>query len=221
MPSKNNTFILFLGVFLLLFLLLHILDMLNLVSFYDKFSFLIKQEPTVIESNEYPTEIDKISLENLKNKLLEKEEELANKEQELKQKSDNLSSKESQVEGLYNNLLVEKKRLNQLTEDLQSRNKKVAELANKVKNMPPDKAVEMMKNWQHFDIIDVLREVDKQSDLEGTNSITPYLLTLFEPTERSIITRKMLLTDPIETQDSVSPDVEEDFTPKLPPANTD
>ena len=59
--------------------------------------------------------------------------------------------------------------------------------------MPPEKAVEMMVNWRDFDIIDVLRQMDRNAAATGTPSITPFLLTLFTPERRAEIARKMLL----------------------------
>ena len=70
---------------------------------------------------------------------------------------------------------------------------KMKDLAEKVRNMPPVKAQEMMQSWRDFDIIDVMRQMDKDAEVEGTSSIVPYLLTLFQPDRRAEITRKMML----------------------------
>jgi hypothetical protein len=44
--------------------------------------------------------------------------------------------------------------------------------------MPPQKAQEMMQSWRDFDIIDVMRQMDKDAELEGNPSIVPYLLNV-------------------------------------------
>ena len=38
-----------------------------------------------------------------------------------------------------------------------------------------------------------MRQMDKDAETEGTASIVPYLLTLFQPDRRAEITRKMML----------------------------
>ncbi|MBL8034197.1 MAG: hypothetical protein JNJ69_10880 [Leptospiraceae bacterium] len=88
---------------------------------------------------------------------------------------------------------AEKEKFSVAQKEWEDRQKKVKDLAEKVRNMPPQKAQEMMQSWRDFDIIDVMRQMDKDAETEGTASIVPYLLTLFQPDRRAEITRKMML----------------------------
>jgi flagellar protein FlbB len=90
-------------------------------------------------------------------------------------------------------LKAEKEKFVAAQKEWEDRQKKVKDLAEKVRNMPPQKAQEMMQNWRDFDIIDVMRQMDKDAEVEGNASIVPYLLTLFQPDRRAEITRKMML----------------------------
>ena len=76
--------------------------------------------------------------------------------------------------------------------DKESRLAKIKVLANKIANMPPPKAKELLENWPDQDIIDVLKQMDKDAEEEGTNTITTYLLTLFDEKRRAVITNKWL-----------------------------
>lgn len=155
------------------------------------------KNPVRVEDRDLPTEIEKIEYQKWEERLLEKEEKLANREEALLANKEKLERENSEVAELRKGILEERKKLATLTRDWEDRQKKVKDLAQKVKNMPPEKAQEMMRNWKDFDIIDVMRQMDKDAETEGSTSIVPYLLTLFTPERRAQITRKMLLP-PIE-----------------------
>jgi hypothetical protein len=44
-------------------------------------------------------------------------------------------------------------------------------------------------------VIDILREMEKQSQIEGTQSLVSYLLSLMDPKRASVIQKKMLNMD--------------------------
>jgi len=58
-------------------------------------------------------------------------------------------------------------------------------LANKIANMPPEQSVLIMVNWDEPLIIDVLRQMDADSEAAGKMSITAYLLTKFPNKEQA------------------------------------
>ena len=181
-------FILFFSMVLIYFL--HSNGVINASEYLP---FLKAQNPERIEDKDYPTEIEKLSFQKWEERLLEQEEKLAAKAAELETSGSDLEKKISEVEELKKGIQAERRKLALLTKDWEDRQKKVRDLADKVRNMPPEKAVEMMQNWRDFDIIDVMRQMDKDAETDGNTSIVPYLLTLFTPDRRAEITRKMLL----------------------------
>ncbi|MGV3667660.1 MAG: periplasmic-type flagellar collar protein FlbB, partial [Leptospira bouyouniensis] len=100
----------------------------------------------------------------------------------------------------------DKERLEELKEGIQRKEKEMAEkvkkdnaraekvkvLANKVANMPPESARDMLINWPDYDIIEVFEQMDRDAEEDGRQTITTYLLTLFPAERRSVISNKWL-----------------------------
>ena len=194
---KTKILFLFLTILFLTSLLLYFLDFSGTINISENFNLLSESNPLVVEDKEYPTEVDKLAIEKQREKLIELEEQLATKELNLETKENLLVQKEEKIKEIRKGIQEERKRLMLIARDLQDRQKKVKDLATKIRNMPPNKAVKIMENWKHFQIIEVIRQIDIDSDKEGISSISPYLLALFKPEESAEITRKMLL-QPIE-----------------------
>lgn len=193
MTNQRLAVVLVLLIIFLSFSIFYFLDLIGVLKAEKVFPFLQAKNPPVIDDSAYPLEMEKLELQKLQDKLAEKEEELARREKELQDKTLETEQKLKEIAELKEGILAERKKLEMLTRDFEDRQKKIKELANKVINMPPEKAREMMQNWRDFDIIEVLRQIDKDAEAEGNPSITPYLLTLFPPERRAEITRKMLL----------------------------
>ena len=200
--ARSRIFFLIFVISFLSLILVYFLNRVGLIQVSDVLSFAFEENPKIIQDTEYPLEVEKLELEKEKQRLLEQEERLAMKEIDLENKENLLEQQLQEIKEVRKGIQEERKRLTLIARDLQDRKEKVRDLASKVRNMPPEKAVEMMENWKHFDIIEVIRQIDSDSDREGVPSITPFLLTLFSPEERAEITRKMLL-QPVElnTQD--------------------
>ena len=180
-------------------LLTFVLDKVGVINVSHYLKYLQPKNPEKLEDMEYPGEVDKVAYQKMAEKLQEKEEQLAQKEEKLKEQTDNINNQQTEINAVKKNIEVERDALKLLAQDLSNRDKKVRDIASKVMNMPPEKAVEMMNNWRDFDIIDVLHKMDKLSEEEGVAQITPYLLTLFTPERRAEISRKMLLP-PVEQE---------------------
>lgn len=193
MSQKRFVLFLFLVIFLFSGGLLYFLDYTGVIRLADIFPFMAGKNPVRVEDREFPTEVEKAEFRKWEDKLLEREEALTKKEAELKGKEGEVDSRQREIRELQEGIAAERKKLAMLTKDWDDRQKKIRDLAEKVRNMPPEKAREMMQNWRDFDVIDVMRQMDKDAATEGTASITPYLLTLFTPERRAEITRKMLL----------------------------
>ena len=190
---RSRIFFLIFVISFLSLVLVYFLNRVGLIQVSDVLSFIVEENPKIVQDTEYPSEVEKLELEKQKQRLLEREERLATKEIGLESKENLLEQQLQEIQEVRKGIQEERKRLTLIARDLQDRKKKVRDLADKVRNMPPEKAVEMMENWKHFDIIEVIRQIDSDSDREGVPSITPFLLTLFSPKERAEITRKMLL----------------------------
>jgi flagellar protein FlbB len=192
---SQRRFVLFLLLLIVVFSggIFYALDATGIVRAADIFPFLAPKNPLRIEDKDYPTEVEKVEFQKWEQKLIEREEMLARREAELKSKESGSEEAKRELEELRKALRAEKEKFAAAQKEWEDRQRKIKDLAEKVRNMPPQKAQEMMQNWRDFDIIDVMRQMDKDAETEGTPSIVPYLLTLFQPERRAEITRKMML----------------------------
>jgi flagellar protein FlbB len=132
-------------------------------------------EPSLIEKEEFGKE---------KEKLLERIEDLDKREALLAEKEKEIGSERDKLEQIRKGLELEQKKLENDRKKDSGYRKNVSVLANKVSNMPPEEAVKIMANWDDPLIIDVLRQMDADSEAAGRMSITSYLMTLF-PKEKA------------------------------------
>ena len=205
MGDSRRVFFLVLIIVFFTGVLVFLLDRTGVIQASDYMpGFLQKKNPVLTEDNQYPSEVDKLNFEKTEQRLNEKEEQLSKLENDLKAKEAALAQKDQEIKEIEKSLLDERTRLQRLVSEWNDRKKKIADLAVKVQNMPPDKAREMMERWPDFDVIEVLRQIDKNAAETGEDSITPYLLTLFTPAKRAELTRKMLLP-PFETSENNEP----------------
>ena len=189
------------GIISIIFLLVILFFLLDYVNFFNigkYLSFLQPKELEEVIDKDFPTELKKITYEKKEDKLIEWEERLAKKEEEFKLKEKEVLLKQQEIEQIKENFIKEKQKLDRIKVELNNRKDIVKDLANKVVNMQPITAVNMMKEWNDYDIIDVIRQIDKNAIELGENSITPYLLSLFNVSRRSKITKKMLLPNVID-----------------------
>jgi len=192
---NQKRFILFLLLLIVVFSggIFYALDATGVIRASDILPFLAPKNPLRIEDKDYPTEVEKVEFQKWEQKLIEREEALARREADLKSKETGGEDQKREIEETRRALRAEKEKFIVAQKEWEDRQKKVKDLAEKVRNMPPQKAQEMMQSWRDFDIIDVMRQMDKDAELEGNPSIVPYLLTLFQPDRRAEITRKMML----------------------------
>ncbi len=194
---KTRVLFLLFFILFLISLLVYLLDLTGVINISENISLLSKTNPLIVEDRSYPTEVDKLELEKEREKLIELEETLATKEIDLENKENLLIQEQQEIKEIRKGIQEERVRLMLIARDLKDRRKKVQDLAMKIRNMPPEKAVKIMENWKHFQIIEVIRQIDTDFAREGAPSISPQLLTLFDPKESAEITRKMLL-QPVE-----------------------
>ncbi|HRP69151.1 MAG TPA: flagellar protein FlbB, partial [Turneriella sp.] len=184
---NQKRFVIFLLLLIVVFSggIFYALNSMGIIRAADIFPFLASRNPVRVEDKEYPTEVEKVEFQKWEQKLIEREEALARREAELKEKQSGSDDTKRELEETRIALKAEKEKFILMQKEWEDRQKKVKDLAEKVRNMPPIKAQEMMQNWRDFDIIDVMRQMDKDAETEGTASIVPYLLTLFQPDRRA------------------------------------
>ncbi|EQA47198.1 hypothetical protein LEP1GSC050_0994 [Leptospira broomii serovar Hurstbridge str. 5399] len=199
-------------VLLIVFLLLigfFAFDYFQIIDASEFFPFL-KKEPGLVNADaESPSELEKLEFRKEMERLAKDRDEILQKEGEIKKERERLDAELEKIGELKRGLTTKEKELKSAEAEKNSREKLVKVLADKVANMPPDNAVQMLTNWPDKDIIDVFIQMDKDAEQDGRQTITTYLLTLFPAERRATITNKWLSrSDTIRAPES-SPESEE------------
>jgi predicted nuclease with TOPRIM domain len=181
MGVSNRSKIIFL-VILIVFLCgisLVWLDSIGLFDFGSKFRSMVQSEELSLNaSGDEPSLIEKEEFEKEKAKLIERIEELDKREALLTEREKELNDEKDKLEQMKKGQDLARKEFEAEVKKYSDYRKNVAVLANKMSNMPPQESVKIIANWEETLIIDVLRQMDTDSEAEGRMSITPYLLTL-------------------------------------------
>ena len=181
MAVSNKSKIIFL-IILIVFLCgisLVWLDSIGLFNFGSKFRSAVEREELSLDaSGDEPSLIEKEEFGKEKVKLLERIEELDKRDALLAEREKEINEEKEKLDQIRKGLELERKKFeDDLKKDAGYR-KNVVVLANKMSNMPPQESVKIMANWEETLIIDVLRQMDADSEAEGRASITSYLLTI-------------------------------------------
>ena len=161
------------------------LDNIGLINLNAKFSSLKNgEELSLNASGDEPSLIEKEEFGKEKEKLLERIEDLDKREALIAEKEKEIGAEKDKLEQVRKGLELEQKKLENERKKDSGYRKNVVVLANKVSNMPPEEATKIMSNWDDPLIIDVLRQMDADSEAAGKMSITAYLMTLF-PKEKA------------------------------------
>ncbi|MEM7181890.1 MAG: flagellar protein FlbB [Spirochaetota bacterium] len=192
MTERTRIFYLILLIIFLLVIGFFLFDYYRFIEADEIFPALAKKPAEVKLDQESPTEVEKLEFQKQAEKLLEEREELERMKKELEAEKEKLQSEREKLKQAKENLDKKSQNIALETEESKSRQERVKAMAKKVSGMPPQKAVEMLVNWPDTDIIDVFKQMDKTAEEEGTSTITTYLLTLFSPERRAVITSKWL-----------------------------
>ena len=185
-------------VALILFLIVigfFMFDYFQIIDADEIFPFLKKKPALVNHDLESPSEIEKLEFQKAQERLAEEKEEIEKLKKAVLADKEKLNSELERLEQLRQGIDIKEKELQEKSRQSNTRQKKVKEMAVKVAKMPPESAVGMMKNWVDEDIIDVFKQMDKDAEEDGRQTITTYLLTLFPDERRAIITSKWLEND--------------------------
>lgn len=192
MPDKTRAVFLLILIAFLIAIGFFVFDYFQVINADEYFPFLKKQPGVVNQDLLSPTELEKLEMEKAREKLISDKEELEKMKKELELAKSGLDSDKERLEELKDGIRKKEKEIEEKSKKDNSRKEKIKVLANKVANMPPESARDMLLNWPDYDIIDVFEQMDKDAEEEGRPTITTYLMTLFPSERRSVISNKWL-----------------------------
>lgn len=190
--DSTRSFFLIVLIFFLIAIGFFVFDYFQVINAEDYLPFLKKQAGLVNQDLLSPTELEKLEMEKAKERLIADREELEQMKRELEEKSSSLHADKERLEELKEGIQRKEKEMEDKQKKDNARAEKVKVLANKVANMPPESARDMLINWPDYDIIEVFEQMDRDAEEEGRQTITTYLLTLFPAERRSVISNKWL-----------------------------
>ena len=126
-------------------------------------------EPSLVEREEFEKE---------KQKLRERIEDLDKREARIVEAEKALDSEREKLQDMGKGLDIEKRRLENEKKKYSGYEKNVKDLAQKIRSIRPEEAVEIMVKWEDPLIIDVLRQIDADAAAAGRMSISSYLIQL-------------------------------------------
>lgn len=171
---------------------LYLLDTWNIINARRYIPFLSDEPPVVSDSTDSIALLEQERRRKEEERLAELELQLKEMEARLLEEKNALAEKQKEYEELKQGLLEEKKRFEEQRNAQAEKEKMVAEMANRLNNMPPTDAVEILSGWSDADIVDVFLHMEKNAEEEGTPSIVPFLLTKMPRDRASIITSQMM-----------------------------
>ncbi|GEM_PF-426380 len=141
------------------------------------------EDPFLLSREERKKE--QYTLQVLENNLKKKEEELKIKEIELKTAESRLADERDALVAMRKDFEVKKN-------EYSDYRKNIIQQAKYIESMRPKDSVARLEEMDDMTVIDILREMEKQSGMEGRQSIVSYILSLMDPKRSSVIQKKML-----------------------------
>lgn len=156
------------------------LDYINLININQYMQKIAGKEPESVlyASDDEPSLIELEEFQKKKQLLDERQADLDTRQALIEEREKELAKQVSEFDEMQKGLELEKKKLEDEKKQYSGYRKNVADLAEKIQSMPPDKGVKIMIQWDDPLIIDVLRQMDENAREAGTNSITSYLISL-------------------------------------------
>jgi flagellar protein FlbB len=118
-------------------------------------------------------------------------EELDKRETGIQKSESGVGQKSQELEERAKALDDREKSFNETVKQYDDRKANVQQNAVYLTNMPPAKAVEILKSLDDQSVIDIFRAVEAQAKVAGTVSIVPYWLSLLPANRSADIQRKM------------------------------
>ncbi|MBN1500878.1 MAG: hypothetical protein JW982_12010 [Spirochaetes bacterium] len=159
------------------------IGIIDLAKYYSKYT-KTDAELSVYASDDEPSLIALEEFEKQKEQFAERVEELDKRQAVIEEQEKEMALEFEKIEEIRKGLELEKKRLEDEKTQFDGYQKNVAVLAEKIVSMPPVDGVAIMIKWDDPLIIDVLRQMDRNAEQAGTQSITSYLISLM-PKEKA------------------------------------
>ncbi len=164
------------------------MDFIGLVDIQSRINrFKGTPESVVNAKDDEPSLVEREEFEKEKQKLQERIEEIDKREAKIVEKEKNIDSESDKIDEIKKGIDLEKKKLSDDKLKYSGYQKNIKKLSEKISNMPPDESVKIMINWEDPLIIDVLRQMDRDAEELGRQSITSYLITLMPKDKASRI----------------------------------
>ena len=177
-----------LGIFL------YLLDSWQIINLENYLPGLSDRSPLVAEEQEAPSELEWRRLEKEQKRLEEERLDLEEKLSQLRQEKEVLLNKERGMEKKLESFEKEKQAFLEAQDEYKDRQKNIRDMASRLQAMPPQDAVEIIANWSNSELLPILLQMERNAELEGNQSIVPYLLTLM-PRERSALVMSLMIDE--------------------------
>jgi len=171
-------------------------DRLDLLDYKRVTGPLSQYLPAFMKRGEQPLEDDEFLLERAyiekkEQRLQDVEKDLDRRGQELDDRGLLLSEQEAKLSEEAKRLEEQEKVLSEARRQYDNYKDNVRKQAEYFVSMPPKKAVERLQKLEDLLIVDILREMDRNAEETGTQSIVPYYLSLMDAERAASVQRKM------------------------------
>lgn len=168
---------------------LGMVDYKNFVGPFEKYLPVFMKRG--VDVSEDPMLLEEEFLNKREDMLLARAKEIELEKQSLEQRSLDLQETEAKLTEEANRLEEEKKVLSEKLREYDNYKENIKKQAEYLTNMPPPAAVERISRLEDLLAIDILRQIDKEAEVEGRVSVVPYFLSLMDPDRAATLQRKM------------------------------
>lgn len=130
--------------------------------------------------------------------LLARQGEMEERILELEQRELELKQTEAKLMEETKRLEEEKKVLSERVREYDNYRENIERQARYFISMQPQAAVERLAEFDDLLVIDILRQIDRNAEDEGRQSVVPYFLSIMDPKRAAVIQRKMTKVGDIE-----------------------
>ena len=184
--DKSKIFYLIILLFFSIGAGIFLIDFIDLIDI-SKYYYQIRgksPEISVYANDDEPSLIALEEFEKQKQQLQQRIEELDKRQAIIEEREKELDIEFEKIDEMKKGIEVEQNKLKDEKNKYKDYIENIIDLASKISNMPPEDSVAIMVKWDDPLIIDVLRQMDRNAEDAGTQSITSYLISLM-PKEKA------------------------------------
>ena len=172
----------------------YLLDSWQIINLENYLPALSEEAHLLAEEEDAPSELEWRRLEKEQKRLEEERLDLEEELSQLRKEKEKISEKETELEEKLESFDKEKQAFLETQDAYKDRQKNIRDMATRLQAMPPQDAVEIIANWSNAELLPVLLQMERNAELEGNQSIVPYLLTLM-PRERSALVMSLMIDE--------------------------